>query len=50
MTYITFEREDPTFFKCHHCGALVAHSRAAASIESKMADTQHKIFLRSWFH
>jgi hypothetical protein len=31
-------------FKYHHLSACLAHSRAAASVESKMATMQHKIF------
>jgi len=30
--------------KCHRQSARLAHSRAAASVESKMATMQHKIF------
>ena len=31
-------------FKYHRQSARLAHSRAAASVESKMATKQHKIF------
>jgi len=45
MFYITFKREDPKFliFQEHLLERLV-HSRAAASVESKMATMQNKIF------
>jgi len=46
MTYITIEREDPTFSNAT-ATALAIYSRAAASVESKKATLQHKIFLRS---
>ena len=43
MIYITFERGGP---KCSYttARALAKHSRAAASVENKMATKQHKIF------
>ena len=40
MIYITFERGGPKFLNT----TARAHSRAAASVESKMATMQHKIF------
>jgi len=43
MIYITFEREGPKFSNIT-ARALTAHSRAAVSVESKMATVQHKTF------
>ena len=42
MICITFEREDSIFQTLIEC--VLAHSRAAASFENKMATMQHKIF------
>ena len=40
MIYLTFERGDPRVSNT----IARAHSRAVASVESKIATTQHKIF------
>ena len=44
MIYITFERGGPKFSNTTARALALAHSRAAASVESKMATMQHKIF------
>jgi hypothetical protein len=41
MIYLTFEKEGPKF---SNTTARLAHSRVAASVESKMVAMQHKIF------
>jgi len=46
MIYITFERGDPKVLNTTTRAARLAYSRAAASVESKMATVQHKIFAR----
>ena len=43
MIYITFERGGLKFSN-NTASARLAHSRAAASVENKMAAMQHKIF------
>jgi len=44
MIYIKFERGGSYIFKYHCKNARLVHSRAAASVESKMATMQDKIF------
>ena len=44
MIYITFERGNSRFSNNLHYGPRLAQSHAAASVESKMAAIQHKIF------
>ena len=44
MIYIIFEREGPKGFKIYRYSSRLIHSCAAASVESKMATMQHKIF------
>ena len=44
MIYITFERGGPKFSNTTARALALAHSRAAASVESKMATMQYKIF------